>query len=266
MKEAESGQTRACKQILRLVALATALRMTPSASFGFVGERQEGGAGGADDIEQGVAVADAELGEDVGEVKLDRGFADAQGLGDFLVGEAALNELDDAALPGGENIGPTVAAGEVDGGADVLLQHLRRHPVMTLKNGAQSRDEVGLHFGVGQEALDSKKEQAAEFVAGKRMVEKKKARFGVAKAEETEKLAQGERKSSLVEHEGVDAVTGKSPRFELRVEYRDADRGLVREDLLQVAGRERVVFDDTDGERDFFFVNSRKHDCGVNEG
>ena len=220
--------------------------MTPSASLGFFSEgvRVAGG-----DFDHGVAVADAELGEDVGEVEFDGAFANREDGGDFLVGEAALDELDDAALAPGESLAAVFARRRQAGGElPVLLEDTLRDPVVAVGNGADGGNEVGVGIFVGEEPLDAEEEEAAEVVVGDRVVDDQGLGLGEANAEETEEAVEGHGKRALVNDEGGDGNGAGKRVLEEAVAGDEVEVGVALEKELEVARGQRVVLDHADGE------------------
>ena len=132
---------------------------------------------------------------------------------------------------------------------------------MTFQNGVERGDEAGIDLFVRQEALDAEKEQAAKLVVGDWMVEQKESGLGVAEAEKAKEPAERQGERALVEDESVEALTRKSPGFELWVESGDEEAGLAFQEQLEMVGGEGIVLDDANRGPDFFFVGVRSHRC-----
>jgi len=199
------------------------------------------------DVDHGVAVADAELGEDVGEVEFHGAFGDGEDGGDFLIGEASLDQLDDAALAPGEALDPVFArGGQASGELHVELEGALRDPVVAVGHSADGGDEAGVGVLVGEEAADAEEEEAANVVVGLAVVEHEGLGFGEADAEEAEKAVEGHGKGALVDDEGGDGNRAGERVLEEAVAGDELEVGVTLEEELEVARRQRMVLDHTD--------------------
>ena len=201
------------------------------------------------DFDHGVAVADAELGEDGGEVEFDGAFADVEDGGDFLVGEAALDELDDAALAPGEALDAVFAGGgEAGGELHVLLEDALGDPVVAAGDGAGGGDEVGVDVFVGKETADAEEEEAADVVVGLAVVEHEGFGLGEADAEKAEEAVEGHGEGALVDNEGGDGDGARERVLEETVAGDEVDARVALEEDLEMARGQRVVLNHADGE------------------
>lgn len=222
------------------------LAISSLASFWLLGEGV-GVAGG--DFDHGVAVADAELGEDGGEMKLDGAFADVEDGGDFLVGEAALDQLDDAAFAPGEALDPVFArGGQASGELHVLLENALGNPVVAAGDGADGGDEAGFGLFVGKETLNTEEEETAEVFIGLTVVKDERFGFGEADAKEAEEAVEGHGEGALVDDEGGDMDGAGEGVLKEAVAGDEIEFGVALEEELEVARGQRVVFDHADGQ------------------
>ena len=216
-------------------------------------------------VVNGLAVADAELEEDVAEVEFDRALADVEDGTEFLVGEAALNEVEDALLLAGERDAfHGAGARELGGEASELLQDGGGDPEAAVDDSVDGGEELLFDLTVGDKALDAEQQQAAELFAGLRVIEDDGGGAGEAEAEGAEILAEGGGESGGVENEdGWRLRGGRRACARLPVGQRkgrggvkdllggiDADRAVGGQQPTEVGGGQRVVLDQTN--RDFF--------------
>lgn len=192
----------------------------------------------------GLAVADAELEEDVAEVEFDRAFADGEDRGDFLVGEAALDEVEDALFaPGEGGAFEGAGAGELGGEAGELFQHGGGDPEAAVGDSADGGEELLIHVAVGEKALDAEEEKAAEFLGGLRVVKHKSGSRREAQAEGAEELAQGDGEGGGVEDENGRGVEGAGRGLKDLLGRKEAEGGIGRQQATEVGGGEGVVLD-----------------------
>ncbi len=210
------------------------------------------------DFDHVVAVAHAEFGKDVGEVEFDGAFADAEDGGDFLVGEATLDQLDDAALAPGERLAAVFARGGKAGGElHVLLKHALGNPVVAVGDGADGGNEVGFDFLVGQEAVDAEEEEAAEVVVGERVVEDESPGLREAYAEKAKEAVERHGQRALVDDKGGDGCGAGERVLEETVARDELELGVALEEKLEVARGQGMVLDHADGERALVFHGAR---------
>jgi hypothetical protein len=214
-------------------------------------------------VVDGLAVADAKLEKDVAEVEFDRAFADVEDGGDFLVGEAALNEVEDALLLASQRDALHGAgAGELGGEARKFFQDDGGDPEAAVGDGVDGGEKLLFDFAVGEKALDAQQEQAAELFARLWGVEDEGGGAREAQAEGAEILAESGGESSGVEEEdrpglhrgrpvGVRVPVGRD-RSRWGVEdllgRKEAEGGVGGEQTAEVGGGQGVVLHQADSD------------------
>jgi hypothetical protein len=192
----------------------------------------------------GLAVADAELEEDVAEVEFDRALADAEDGGDFLVGEAALHQVEDVLFAAGEGSAfEGAGAGELGGEAGELFAHGGGDPEAAVGEGVDGGEELLVHVVVGEKALDAEEEKATKFLGGLRVVEHESGSSGEVQAEGAEEFAQGDGEGGGVEDENRRGVEDAGGGLKDLIGRKETEGGIGCQQAAEVGSGQRVVLD-----------------------
>ncbi len=198
------------------------------------------------------AAADAELAEQIGDVKFYGALGNIEFAGDFLVGEIFEERIENFLLAAAEirdGIGFEAAALTSQDGIDEAGQDGARNPEAAIGDERQGADELIAGFGVGEETFNSQTQKLVAVGIGVLFADDDQSSFGMSFEQIGQKSASCRARSVAVDH--IDLRNGwleiahvwRERGFEL---FDDDFELSLRQNAFEFAQHQRVRRQDTD--------------------